>query len=55
MDKTLEKTMQTPIEWGGQIVITTAQLAEVYGTTAKNIRSNFQQNKDRFKESIMFY
>ncbi len=50
MDKTLEKTMQTPIEWGGQIVITTAQLAEVYGTTAKNIRSNFQQNKDRFKE-----
>lgn len=49
MDKTLEKAMQTPIEWGGQIVITTAQLAEVYGTTAKNIRSNFQQNKDRFQ------
>lgn len=49
MDKTLEKTMQTPIEWGGQIVITTAQLAEVYGTTADNINNNFSQNSNRFE------
>lgn len=32
----------------GQTVITTAQLADVYGTTAKNITNNFQRNKDRF-------
>lgn len=49
MDKTLEKAMQTPIEWGGQIVITTAQLAEVYGTTADNINNNFSQNSNRFE------
>lgn len=49
MDKTLEKTMQTPIEWGGQVVITTAQLAEVYGTTADNINNNFSQNSNRFE------
>lgn len=49
MDKTLEKTMQTPIEWNGQIVITTAQLAEIYETTPKNITKNFQRNKDRFE------
>ena len=49
MDKTLEKTMQTPIEWNGQIVITTAQLAEIYETTTKNITKNFQRNKDRFE------
>lgn len=49
MDKTLEKAMQTPIEWGGQIVITTAQLAEMYGTTADNINNNFSQNSNRFE------
>lgn len=38
-----------PIEWKGQIVITTAQLAEVYGTTTDNINKNFFQNKDRFE------
>lgn len=42
--------LQTPIEWNGQVVITTAQLAEVYGTTPKNITHNFSRNKDRFKE-----
>lgn len=49
MNENLQKTTPAPIEWNGQIVITTAQLAEVYGTTAKNIRKNFQQNKDRFQ------
>lgn len=39
----------TPIEWGGQVVITTAQLAEVYGTTTDNINKNFTQNKERFE------
>lgn len=49
MNDMVENKMQTPIEWGGQVVITTAQLAEVYGTTADNINKNFSQNKDRFK------
>lgn len=38
-----------PIEWGGQVVITTAQLAEVYGTTSDNINNNFSQNSNRFE------
>lgn len=42
--------LQTPIEWNGQVVITTAQLAEVYGATTDNINDNFSRNKDRFKE-----
>ena len=39
-----------PIEWKGQIVITTAQLAKVYGATTDNIKDNFNGNKDRFTE-----
>lgn len=39
----------------GQTVITTAQLAEVYGTTAKNITNNFQRNKDRFTEGKHYF
>lgn len=50
MNDMVENKMQTPIEWSGQVVITTAQLAEVYGTTADNINSNFLKNKDRFNE-----
>ena len=41
--------LQTPIEWGGQAVITTSQLADVYGVTSKNITNNFSRNKDRFE------
>lgn len=50
MNDMVDNKMQTPIEWDGQVVITTAQLAEVYGTTADNINSNFLKNKDRFNE-----
>lgn len=39
----------------GQTVITTAQLAEVYGTTSKNITNNFQRNKDRFTEGKHYF
>lgn len=39
----------------GQTVITTAQLADVYGTTAKNITNNFQRNKDRFTEEKHYF
>lgn len=41
---------QPLVEWGGQVVITTAQLAEVYGATTNNIKDNFSRNKDRFTE-----
>lgn len=50
MNDMIENKMPTPIEWNGQVVITTAQLAEVYGTTTDNINSNFLKNKDRFRE-----
>lgn len=42
MGKIKDIAKQPPIEWGGQIVITTAQLAEVYGATADNITDNFK-------------
>lgn len=44
-----------PIEYEGQVVITTAQLAEVYGTTSKNITNNFQRNSDRFTEGKHYF
>ena len=44
------ENFMVPIEWKGQIVITTAQLAKVYGATTQNIRQNFNGNKDRFVE-----
>lgn len=47
--------LQTPIEWAGQVVITTSQLAEVYGTTTKNISNNFSRNKDRFAEGKHYF
>ena len=39
---------QPLVVWNGQTVITTAQLAEVYGTTMDNINNNFGRNKERF-------
>lgn len=45
----------SPIEWKGKVVITTAQLAEVYGTTAKNISNNFKRNVERFEEGKHYY
>lgn len=50
MNENLQKITPAPIEWDGQIVITTAQLAEAYGATTQNIRQNFNSNKDRFIE-----
>lgn len=38
------------IEWKGQRVITTAQLADVYETETDNVKKNFQSNKTHFKE-----
>lgn len=55
MNENLQKTTSSPIEWNGQIVVTTAQLAEVYETTSKNITKNFQRNKDRFEEGKHYF
>lgn len=49
------ENFMNPIEWKNQIVITTSQLAEAYGTTAKNISGNFSRNKDRFIEGKHYF
>ena len=43
------------IEWNGQRVITTAQLAEIYETDVDNVKKNFQRNGDKFTEGEHFY
>ena len=43
------------IEWKGQRVITTAQLAEFYGTDTENVKKNFNNNKDNFRESVHYF
>lgn len=44
-----------PIEQNGQRVLTTEQLAELYGTTPNVIKQNFFQNKDKFIERVHMY
>ena len=43
------------IEQDGQRVLTTAQLAEAYGTSEKRIQENFRLNKVRYHEGKHFY
>lgn len=43
------------VERNGEIVITTAQLAEVYGTDVNNVQNNFNRNKERFDVGKHFY
>ena len=45
----------TPIENNGQRALTTAQLAEAYGTDPKIITKNFNRNSDRYVEGKHFY
>lgn len=49
--------MQLPtiIEQSGQRVLTTAQLAEAYGTDTATIKQNFKRNKERYEENRHFY
>ena len=49
MDNTQDISKQPLVEWDGQTVITSAQLAKAYGTTPKNVTKNFNRNKDRFE------
>lgn len=43
------------IEWNGERVITTTQLAGVYETDVNNIQMNYANNKERFKEGIHYF
>lgn len=43
------------IEWNGQRVITTAQLADIYEATEVQIKQNYGNNTERFKEGEHFY
>lgn len=44
-----------PIENQGQRVLTTEQLAELYGTTAKRISDNFKSNAEKFIEGTHYF
>lgn len=55
MEKIKDIAKQELLVKEGQTVITTAQLADVYGTTAKNITNNFQRNKDRFPKGKHYF
>lgn len=50
-----EMTIPEKMELNGERVLTTAQIAEMYGTTEKIIRKNFENNKDRYEEGKHFY
>lgn len=43
------------IEQAGQRVLTTAQLAESYGTESKRITNNFSENKRRYEEGKHYF
>ncbi|HFE9852984.1 TPA: ORF6N domain-containing protein, partial [Enterococcus faecalis] len=43
------------IELNNQRLLTTEQLAEFYGASEKQIKQNFNNNKDRFAEGKHFY
>ena len=44
-----------PIENNNQRVLTTAQIAEQYGTTTDRIKDNFSANKARYTEGKHYY
>lgn len=48
-------TELTVIEYEGQRVLTTEQLAEAYGCTAQQIKQNFNNNKSRFTEGKHYF
>ena len=45
----------TRIEYGGQPVVTTAQLAEFYSCDERNISDNFKRNEERFINGKHFF
>lgn len=45
-----KESLNIPVVFNGQTVITTEMLASVYGTDTNNIQVNFIRNKDKFEE-----
>ncbi|EGT4022622.1 ORF6N domain-containing protein [Clostridioides difficile] len=43
------------IERNNERVLTTQQLADVYETAVNNIQTNFNRNKERFKENVHYF
>ena len=43
------------VEWNGERVVTTAQLAGIYEATDAQIKQNYGNNEARFKEGVHFY
>lgn len=43
------------IEWKGQRVITTAQLAEFYEATEQQVQQNFNNNQENFSEGLHYF
>lgn len=43
------------IELNGQKMLTTAQLAEAYGTTTDRIKNNFSAKKSRYEEGKHYF
>lgn len=43
------------VKFNGDLILTTEQLAEFYGTTSRRIQENFKRNKDKFIEGKHFY
>ena len=55
MDRQQEAAMVPRIvEYKGKRVLTTAQLAECYGTSRNTITKNFQRNKGKYKEGVHY-
>ncbi|UZW13232.1 ORF6C domain-containing protein [Clostridium pasteurianum] len=44
-----------PIEFRNQRIMTTEQLAKIYGTDSNNIQVNFSRNKDNFQEGKHYF
>lgn len=44
-----------PVVWSNQLVLTTAQIAEAYKCSVKNISDNFNRVKEYFEEGIHYF
>lgn len=44
-----------PVNYNGERILTTEQLAEIYQTSMDRIKQNFSNNKSRFKEGKHYY
>lgn len=44
-----------PVEVNGERILTTEQLAQIYGTTTDNIKVNFNNHKSNFKENKHYF